>query len=829
MLDSFLIGITVNLVTEAGRMALTTLIKAPSLSQKIEDAYSRALKQTITNKDIRESEQIWSQVRFQTLIDNILNPGKEITDPWICELIGVFETELQKDTVVWNYIQSAVFKTLIAKQNATQDYLEVLIKEVKSQKIDQIELIERASHQAEFQIKKNIASGKYIPETFLEIGEFKDLMRGFAVPNLFYDKIYNEARTLNFDRLRNIQLRQGNTPFEFDIADYEAGADCSFSIIYDKCTRLHSYLDQKYDELYNGKNRSWASSHKVRDKREYFKYIASKIALITANAGQGKTNFICDFVSNVLLKRETPCIYLNGYEIDANDIAGSLSKRLYSIHKHSFADILDVFSTHCRKVRQPLVIIIDGLNENTNPRLFCENIQTFLSELLRHDFIKVILTCRTEYYNHNYSSIGNLFATSIIQIDHIHSRLNDSQGRRIIDNYLSYFKVKTKLSKSIAKEFTGNILLLRIFAEACQGQVIQNLRTLYKDEIFEAYYKRLINDIEDKLSGTDAFKVKGKIQIQNFIQAIIEHMITSDVFANVPLDQILGRFPSHTEVYNRFLDENILLRKDLTEEKGAFGDSEVVNFTYDEFRDYLISSYLVNKIHKTSPDGFRSFVERHTDNTSYLAEGIRSFLFLICQKSSDGQLRAYIQERPWYDKSFLNLIWSLRDEYVKDDDIERLKGLFNPSTAKDIVFRLVFHNRWDKTLFPKLNISTLFEILNQLDDNQLYKSLHSLYAYNDGSFEYKYGNSKPKIEDLIDELEEILLNNDVFFENPESHNLYQYLAYFVSVSHSAGYIYEEYLTKYKNIAQARTLAANCASESLKREINQIIASYEMSV
>ncbi|WP_228394016.1 hypothetical protein, partial [Chryseobacterium artocarpi] len=70
-------------------------------------------------------------------------------------------------------------------------------------------------------------------------------------------------------------------------------------------------------------------SYKLRDNLSDLESLKSKVALIKEMPGQGKTNFVCDFSQNFLLKLDIPCVFLLGTEIDANDIRSSILKRVF--------------------------------------------------------------------------------------------------------------------------------------------------------------------------------------------------------------------------------------------------------------------------------------------------------------------------------------------------------------------------------------------------------------------------------------------------------------------------------------------------------------------
>jgi hypothetical protein len=408
VVESFIVSIAANLATSAGRSAFLALVKDDSLYQRIETAYERALKQWTCNRQIVDQEKIWSNKRFEEVVNRILHPEDDSSiDAGTIELLTLFEREMQKDSSLWNHIQGVAFRQLIEQQNRTTNYLQYIIDEINSNNIDELELISRAERHVRFQITKNISSGKYIPDTFLEVDDLKDHVRYFAHPCLFYSKIFDEVSRFNFDDLHRYQTMNNKALFEFDVSEDKYKLKINKSI--SSCGKdLYEYVAKKHDELYSGGNELWVFRGKLNNKKEDLEFLSSQTLLLTAKAGQGKTNFLCDFTQNVLLKRDIPCLYLNGFEIDPNDVAKSFSRSLYNFYDYQFRDILNGFSNYCHSKMVPLILIIDGLNENPNPQLFCQSLEAFLRELLNYDFVKVLLTCRYEYFQHNYIALTQM-------------------------------------------------------------------------------------------------------------------------------------------------------------------------------------------------------------------------------------------------------------------------------------------------------------------------------------------------------------------------------------------------------------------------------------
>ena len=744
-----------------------------------------------TSRDIEE---------FFTLFVNKINGNSELTKLYIGE----------------NY------KTRIYEiSQKIDDVIDIL----KKAKLTPEVVFEKTRKQVEYQLKKQIDSGKYIPDTFVEIDELKEHLRYFVTPIFFIEKVIDIIKKMNFDYLREKLALRNIGKFEFNI-DFVSKEDFikSHDLFFEKLLILHQYLNKKHEELESNRiNATSTFSWKIKERIDDLNWMQSKVLLIKGNAGQGKTNFLCDLAENVLLKRNIPSIFITGYEIDADDIYGSILKRLFPCDNYTFNDLLSRIDSYCEANKTFFIIMIDGLNENRDSYKLSQNIELFITEVLQHKDIKVILSCRTEYFKDNFQNILiSDFKNDIIQIDSINEHLEDNHKRYLYESYCSYFNLKiNNISDDVYNELVENFLLLRMFSEAYRDQAISSLTHIYKEELFQKYYLLKSDEINKQLKESLEQKIINNFDIRNFFRSIIEYMIENSIYENIPLDTILNKDNASRDIYLRFLDENILLRKDIEENNGVLGDQEFVNFTFDEFRDFLISDYLLTVLYQNSKERFILFIEENINKDSKISEGCMSFLFAMERKRNDAELSSIIITQVWYDEVYPYYIFDIKDEYITPDDKLKIKKMFLSSSniSKKITISLAYQ-RWNGKDFPNLNIQLLFEIFEDLSDKEFSKYIYPIYP------ESKYGlYQKDKIEILIDRLYEIL-NNEDFNKNTERYNLFQYVLYFLPMSHNIKYLYESYLEKYNNRHQISKIL-NCKSERLKKYIQNFIDNYEI--
>jgi hypothetical protein len=715
--------------------------------------------------------------------------------------------------------------------------VDALIAEIDSKKLTPGKISKALKAQVNRQLQKQINSGKYLQNTFIETGQQKDNLR-YLCDSIFYsEKCFYESSILDFRYFNNLLANEQHHPqfnYDFILLKPDVGemtiSDCTQII-----STWHNYLITKRQDVVsiNTKIDSYKKStfeYKFRDRIDDLEFLSARVALITETAGQGKTNFLCDFSENFLLKREIPSAFLTGAEVNANDLRQSLLQRIFpDSPNYTFEEFLTSLKSLCYEQGKFFVLVIDGINENYNSKLLSQNLENFISELLEHDFVKIVLSCRTEYYEQNFSNLeASSFAKETKKISSLlRQRPDDDLKKKLLHIYFHYFNIKYHgISNKAHDQLVENFLLLRIFCEAYQNQKLESLENIYKEELFEKYYKIKSDEINKRLKNNDEFKVSGNFDIKNFIQSIVEFMITEKTYVNVPLDKIIAN-PSDREMYVRFLDENILVKRDIqTDDNGIFTSCEVVNFTFDEFRDFLISRYLVEVLYKKSVEEFVSIIENQVNEKSSLLEGCSTFLFYISRRGLDKPLHEILMKQPWFEAVFSKCIFSLKDSQVTDADKKVLKDklLKNEGYSYSIIWNLV--TRYNTIYYKNLSIEFLFELLRELDQEQYLNCFVSKFGTD------RWGNSRLiDQEQLVNQIDDILEEREA---NEVSYcaKLFELLIYMFTNKNpwDIQTIYEKYYFRHTEQGKIHLKKAlESKNEKLTRAIKQFINSYEISL
>jgi hypothetical protein len=240
--------------------------------------------------------------------------------------------------------------------------------------------------------------------------------------------------------------------------------------------------------------------------------------------------------------------------------------------------------------------------------------------------------------------------------------------------------------------------------------------------------------------------VGDKHRYQKLLRKVVEWMLAHHQFANVPASVFE---PAELGALTELIDEDVFLRKDLSTPTATLDDdTEVVGFTFDELRDFLLSDYVLNVVLKQSEHAFEETVERLTKPSSSVAEGVSQYLFFACRHTGQDAAHKVIQKQDWYDRIFVPCIFDMEQDNIANADIEKLKGicLSEEHRAQVIVGALLV--RYDTRIYPKTNIKLLFEIFDTMTDEQFTRLVVHIFTRSRSSYEVPYYPISKLAEDL---------------------------------------------------------------------------------
>jgi hypothetical protein len=473
------------------------------------------------------------------------------------------------------------------------------------------------------QIAREKNSKKYIPDVFVEVSHIKDQARYFTRPVLFLHRVVETVSRLDFSGINRILLKLSLEPIHLELPDSfkptgiidEIENQCAFllsvlqaaknavNIFSERDPELpleaipaekrYIYEEMKYPLRWMGASLERQIDECVDD----LKTIQSRVLFLIARAGQGKTNFVCDFAENVLLKCSLPCLFFTGREfnyVNSDNIDeyivrsvfgdkydGNIGAALRDLERLSLTD------------QAPVTIIIDGINEHKDISDFSHRLERLIEQLLEYRFVNVILTCRSEYFDQRFTNFREAsFADEICFVENMERYMTAMHKDHLIESYFRFFNLQCPYLSPRAREaLKDDTLLLRMFCEAYGDHTAKDIihlpqiMDIYKDEIFRIYLEKKLQGASQYYDSSARLSVGVGTRYKRVLARIIQLMVEREQFGNIPVVDLEAEY---YETLGDMIGEDIIFRKDLVEGKSVLDEkSEVINFTFDEFRDFL--------------------------------------------------------------------------------------------------------------------------------------------------------------------------------------------------------------------------------------------------
>jgi len=581
-------------------------------------------------------------------------------------------------------------------------------------------------------LTKNEKTQKYMPNTYLEFREAKEMARCFVAPLKMYRYLYEQIARLDFTMLNRRRRKNGKQfNFQMDVSRWDIqNKAVDIDTLRIKIEELRNYLTENWTKLDKDGNWGWRSSLKIKYLAEKVEVLNQQLMVVTSGAGQGKTNFVCDLVKNVLQPDGIPYMFVNAYELAPENIASSIAQEFNFIGDGSLENVILKAEEYCKQQLQYFIIVIDGLNEQPVLRPFKNNLLRVLNAIQGYKHVKVLMTCREEFYKNNLGTLKNTFDNNLVELNLSFRRgrqeLEEREWDCLMERYAKHFNVHGALTPYVNYEIrkSGSLLLLRIFFETNAGQDVSELYNLDYVELYDKYFQMQCAKIQEGIE-----EVTREAVAKNLVEDIFDHlfrwMVDTNQFRNLPLHEVVEMLPPKEKgCFNQFMNTNLVLQYDYPENE--FGTQEVINFTFEEIRDYLLSKYLIEKVYEESPEIFMNLVENYTKTDNNLGEGVRRFLFLYAKNNGKKEVYESLHKFDWFEKTFIRYILNVKDDSVVKDDLDGVKQVI-VSYPKAIVKRICYQH-WNPEHFKKLNIHTFFEVIDALSQDEKEKLIDTVWS-----------------------------------------------------------------------------------------------------
>ena len=573
-------------------------------------------------------------------------------------------------------------------------------------------------------VEANIRSRKYIPEIYIPEIRLKNNCRNFADPTWSTQLLINKIPTYYagycYDMYKSIYAKLENETILSLAQDCDASRFLSRdypelhinSIIeklknYMRMTESAmgkiSFFDQNDRELSIDERYSFFENgvhFKIQEDLQQYDFSTKKYLFIVKDAGQGKTNFLCDFCSNVLARRKIPTILINVNELTKN-LLDTVKDYISLIMGRDINNSIQIIEQYCSVTNKKLLICIDGLNEKSNLSQFKNEVLELFRFVDTYDFIKIIATSRNKAYETFYSTFKNeafseLIAEDIESDRTKHRRKPKNFENRIYAKYREFFNITCYISSEAIKKLSNDTLLLRIFSEVYANNTAAIVNDIYLHDLFEAY----INKRSSQLLNDG--RVKRKEDLTYLFYKISRKMIDTHELNGFSYD---GFSSEEKDLIDLIVQEDIVLKS--SEENGIslFGNKESFSFTYDEFRDYLLACVIL----EMSSEEIKNEIKSLYDDAERF-EGVLRYLFLFYKTKRDDRL-SILEDYPGFIKVYSENIFSVEDRFLSERDIIILK---NALKNKNIWVYSQVANRLDITQYKNISVKSIVEVYIEL-------------------------------------------------------------------------------------------------------------------
>jgi hypothetical protein len=606
------------------------------------------------------------------------------------------------------------------------------------------------------QLEDEKKSAKYIPDVFVETRDTKNLARSFCHPALFFHRTLDSLNRLDISGSNKILAKAGLPALPFpDLASHASvhninEVDVAALSLSEQLSELTSVLAKykaltwkgpppfpvKTERKYYYEESIWtleyslglALNRQVDDLVNELNAAHAKLFILTGRAGQGKTNLVCDLVENFLLKHDIPCAYLTGRLLRSYptvDIGDTIRRLLFEGTVDSFAETARYLSDHADRVNKPVVLIIDGLNEHDRIGDFSDQLRRFLGEAVEYPNLKFFLTCRSEFFQQRFGGLTKgPFEREVFLWEANDRRMDQESYKKLVAGYFKFFGLQPdRVSNAAMESLSQDLLLLRFFCEAYGTRNKPReykqpfIANIYRDDIFETYLQHKLGKAEgffERITDQPTPTNQAPLLV-SVLEHCVKHMLKTWQFSNVPLSAIPS---SLSDALYVLLDEEVILRRDAPQSSSVFAASEdTINFTFDDFRDFLLAEYLLN-IYRTDAAQFEEYIGRNNPEDSQIIEGLKKFLFYASRHTQNEGFWEFYQSQPWYADVYHDEIFNIDPRLHRDQDRALVVQALQAGGERAMTFSRRLAICWHRGSYPVLNLDLLLSFVAKASDEQ---------------------------------------------------------------------------------------------------------------
>ena len=500
--------------------------------------------------------------------------------------------------------------------------------------------------------ENNVRNKKYIEDIYVEIGETSEKIRYFIYAEKWKKRIRKSLKTImskNNKKIANKIYKIRGISLNKKLDNYEK--------LLTKVKENKGKGAKYQNELWFLEHNSYYYRDEIGDLRQKLQMINSKILFILGKAGSGKTNLATYMAKLITEKNKYFCIYMNAKDIKNRNIEEYFKEFFYTdmIINKEREKLIYLYLIILKLLRKKMYIIVEALNENTDSN-FVYNLSMFINKYSKYDNLRFIITSRIEFFDVKYKKVIDEYLTNsyeMIEMDN--SRINEIMKKRMIEKYRHYYNYTGGYNERVKKLIEESPILMRIFFET------------YKDTNKEVNdinkYSLLLNYIKNVQDRT------ANINVMEILNKIANKMLELKKFDSIGIKDI----EVNNEELEQLINENVLLNKSIIKSENSLEEEteEIIMFTFDELRDFLISRIIASNENEHE---VLNFIEKTINNKEPIAEGVLRNIYLnyktkqnvkMCEALLKFDISSVIRdtflfkrrEKDWFENFVLDMIF----------------------------------------------------------------------------------------------------------------------------------------------------------------------------
>jgi hypothetical protein len=396
---------------------------------------------------------------------------------------------------------------------------------------------------------------------------------------------------------------------------------------------------------------------------------------VLADAGFGKTHLTCSMAS-ARVENDLPAILLLGEQFGKGDTIEGRIREICDIPpSYSWADFVSALESCAEAYKTRVVIAIDALNEAEAVEIWRQQLAGFISTLGESRGVSLVTTARSSYED-------QIWGPSHDGRVHLNG-FEDSGLPGVVGRYFRYFKINADLTFDSIEQFR-NPLYIRIFCEAVNAERKVEKEVFigrqYVLSMFETFLQRRNESFSKRISKPPSSKVLQSL-LRRFADQLWQRNARHLTFEETVhlLDE---KSPEETSFNWQGSYTKALLNEELLINRDAYGDGQMVSFTYDMLGGYLIADGLLSKVNGAAAiESARNppFIAKLTDKDYQRrhplpADILRCYHLLL--PAITGQHSYKLGVKPFYS-SAISALFEMDPKYLSVDESLEIEKLFS--------------------------------------------------------------------------------------------------------------------------------------------------------